>query len=43
MVIAFIGTNSEFMRTAICVVPFSYIGLTTIANDFIENTKDKLR
>ena len=39
VIVSFIGTNSEFMRTAICTVPFSYIAIATILNDFINFNK----
>lgn len=39
LITTFIGTNSEFMRTAICVVPFSYIAIGTIISDCIEKYK----
>ncbi len=38
---SFVGTNAEFMRTAICVVPFSYIAIGTLINDFMEKYKNK--
>lgn len=37
--VAFVGTNGEFMRTAICVVPLSYISIGTIAGEAIEKYK----
>ncbi len=40
LVISFIGTNSEFMRTAICVVPFSYIAIGKIISDCVEKYKE---
>lgn len=38
---SFIGTNAEFMRTAICVVPFSYLALGIIISEGIEKYKEK--
>lgn len=40
---SFIGTNGEFMRTAICVVPFSYIAIGTVISDGIEKYKRQER
>lgn len=37
----FVGTNVEFMRTAICVVPFSYIAIGKLASDCIEKYKNE--
>ena len=39
LVTTFLGTNAEFMRTAICVIPFSYIAIGTLASDCIEKYK----
>ena len=36
LVTSFIGTNAEFMRTAICVVPFCYIAIGTLVWDVIK-------
>ncbi len=36
LVTSFIGTNAEFMRTSICVVPFSYLAIGTLINDCIK-------
>lgn len=41
LIISFIGTNAEFMRTAICVVPFSYIAIGTLLSDGIEKLIEK--
>ncbi len=38
---SFAGTNAEFMRTAICVVPFSYLALGIIISEGIEKYKGK--
>lgn len=39
LVTSFIGTNAEFMRTAICVVPFSYMAIGIIISEGIEKYK----
>ena len=39
LVTTFIGTNSEWMRTAICVLPFSYIAIGTLISDCVERYK----
>lgn len=35
----FIGTNAEFTRTAICVLPFSYISIGILINECLEKYK----
>ncbi len=37
----FIGTNGEFMRTAICAVPFTYISIAMLADKLFDYKKAK--
>lgn len=37
----FIGTNAEFMRTAICVLPFAYVSLGLVFKNILEIYKRK--
>lgn len=43
LITSFIGTNGEFMRTAICVVPFSYISIGVIISEAIEKYRKEER
>ncbi len=37
----FIGTNAEFMRTAVCAVPFTYISIAMLADKLFDYKKIK--
>ena len=41
IVSSFVGTNSEFMRTALCAVPFTYISLAIFADMLFSCRREK--